>query len=542
MKFDSIHAGERFFAQTFYHTARIVAGVHQVWRPHPDAMEYQRSYMGTWVIPYDGRSWFTREHLKHRLHPVIEHVICKLNYRPLDWHQLLLEWPHRSETDHNRLAYTQDERKGERDIQTVTSIGKYLQRHFVMPDHEIRDAAALFTDAGTMEIRHTMQDIIDAAIHGPTSCMSKRMSINCDDGVSRHPYEVYNPELGWSVAVRINGKQIDGRALVYKDDTHHYFVRSYKRDLNGGYSHSDERLESWLIDQGIKKLSGWGGARIAAYSVRGGYLAPYLDGDDDYVFYDSDQECLIIADCDGGEYHAQETTGMTADASGETCEDCGETCDEDDMYWVGLHEDRRVCHHCIECYTWVYGRRGSQYYMHDDDVVHATDGESYDRDYLSDNNIVELSCGDYSHIDSAVYIESDNSYYDINSDDICYAEDTERYELRNDCWMCSESGNYYTDDTDYELIDGEKVHPDYAPETDDEDEEDDDEVVAEVEVVNMAAPNEWCDAPALTAEQQKELFEYKTADVQATQRALDAHFQAVTSQVSMYALINNETN
>ena len=74
-----------------------------------------------------------------------------------------------------------------------------------------------------------------------------------------------------------------------------------------------------------------------------------------------------------------------------------------------------------------------------------------------------------------MYIESTNEYYRSDDDDICYAEDTGRYELKDDCWKCAESGNYYTDDEDSVEVDGESYHPDHAPEPDDEE----DETVAE---------------------------------------------------------------
>ena len=73
--------------------------------------------------------------------------------------------------------------------------------------------------------------------------------------------------------------------------------------------------------------------------------------------------------------------------------------------------------------------------------------------------------GDYTHSDNAVYIHSADEYYHCDDDDICYAEDSGQYELRDDCWQCTESGNWYTDDTDSVEVDGELYHPDHAPES-----------------------------------------------------------------------------
>ena len=463
MKFNTQGEAREFFYDTFLTAAHIVAGErsHAVDEWCPMRQRYVRGYVKT----YNGRPWFTQLFKKHSLHPAIERVVIHNQYRPLDWHRLLLEWPHRSETDSNRVAYTQNENKGVAGIQTVTTLGKYLTRHFAMPDHEVRDIVALYVSAGEMFLRTTVKEIVDAAMHGPRSCMSNSFNIRCDDGECRHPYEVYAPSLGWKVAVRVHQGRIDGRALVYDRDGSRWFVRSYKRCPEGGYSHADEMLESWLKAQGIEKGSDWDGVLVRAHSVSGGYLMPYLDGGiqraDVY-----DNNTLMVQD--DGELECDQTSGMTSNTDHEQCEDCGDSCNEDDMYWVGRHEDRRVCQSCCDNdYTYAYSRRGNQNYISNDAAVYVGD-DYYDIDYLSDNDIVELVDGEYSHIDNAVYIESCDGYYDCNDRDICYAEDTGRYELVEDCWQCEHSKNWYTDDIEYVDHFGEKFHPSVAPEINDE--------------------------------------------------------------------------
>jgi thiol:disulfide interchange protein len=137
-----------------------------------------------------------------------------------------------------------------------------------------------------------------------------------------------------------------------------------------------------------------------------------------------------------------------------------------------------VCNSCLENdYTYAYSRRGNEYYIRNDDVIRVND-EWYDINYLSDNSIVELHDGEYEHSDYAVYIESADAYYHVDDDDICYTEDTNEYELKDNCWQCTESGNYYTDDEESVEIDGDLYHPDHAPEPE---EEDDEEVETSVE-------------------------------------------------------------
>jgi len=82
----------QMFTEMFMQAARIVAG---------DNYEYVRNKDGYIVTEqrYEGRAWFKREYDKHHLHPAVHDSF--LTYRPDDWHQLLLEWPHKSVTDHH---------------------------------------------------------------------------------------------------------------------------------------------------------------------------------------------------------------------------------------------------------------------------------------------------------------------------------------------------------------------------------------------------------------------------------------------------------
>jgi len=418
---------------------------------------------------YEGREWFKQQHQRHTLHP----AVCKMfdMYKPANWQRVILEWPHKSVSDPNRLAYTRDEKsamyEGDSDKKAlVTTIGKYLTRHWPdVPSDLIRDLTAEFTYGGTTTIINDMKRMVEVVSDGPHSCMSSRFDIRCDDGVHRHPYEVYDPSLGWAMAVRAEGSDVMGRCLVWTnpDDTDDkMFVRSYKREReHRSHSGADEAIESYLKGLGYTKRTRWlDQTPIMKYEVRGGgYLMPYLDGGTQSVEEDGDN--LVIDS--GGAITASSTSGIVSRYDC-TCEDCGAGFDDGDGYWVGVYEDRHVCSDCCDSeYTYAYGRRGNQYYVNNNDVIEVG-GDYYHDDYLSDNDIVELHDGEYEHRDNAVYIESEDAYYHCDDDDICYAEDTSRYELKDDCWKCAESGNYYTDDEDSVEVDGESYHPDHAPE------------------------------------------------------------------------------
>ena len=422
----------------------------------------------------DARHWVIREMDSYPMHPVIDAAIKLV--RPIDWQQLFLEWPHISQGDRTRIAYTQNEIKGQKNIQTVTSVGKYLNRHFDLPDHTIRDLVSRHGSADTYKFVHTTAEMIYHLHRGPGSCMVWRedRGIRCDDGVTRHPYETYDPKYGWHMAVRISGDETIGRALcMTNSDGTKYFVRSYARPANnGGYSETDNGMENWLHEQGYVKESYWrDGEKLAYHGTCDVFLAPYLDGGDKRVSIDAGNKWVIV-DSDG-EFLCDQTGGCPTDDSGDyfECEDCGDRTAEDDGYWVGRGDDTRVCESCQENnYRYAYGRRGHQYYVHEDNVIYVdSQSEYYDVDYLDDNEIVELNNGEYAPLDEA--IEVDGDWYHIEDERICRTEDTDEFlRINEGCWQCEESGNWYTDAVDCVVVDGNKYHPDNAPEHIDEDE------------------------------------------------------------------------
>ena len=405
------------------------------------------------------RDWHGREQRKYPMHPAVLKAL-ESDHRPYDWHLLTLEWPHVSE-DSTRLAYTRDDRAGEADRQTVTTVGKYLTRHFRdMSDHEVRDLVALYAAGETCKWVYTMAEMLHHIMRGPTSCMggNKHFEVHCADGIRRHPYEVYNPKYGWHMAVRVENDDTVGRALCMSDGDSKYFVRSYRK--TDGYSPADERLEAWLISQGYTKQSYWeSDTKLAHYEVNSGeILAPFIDGGHQYV--DICGNHLEI--CSDGEYECSQTSGIAQDGNSDSCNDCGDRVREGDGYWVGRYEETRICESCCDSsYYFAYGRNGNQYYVHDHNMVRVGD-EFYDEDFLSDNGIVALEDGDYAQMDDCVLINDD--WYLTDDDRICRPEDSDDYCLTEDCWQCEESGNWYTDDTACVEIEGCTYHPDHAPE------------------------------------------------------------------------------
>ena len=420
------------------------------------------------------RDWHHREQGRGPIHSAI---LKACNHAgPADMVQLVLEWPRASKEGEHKIAYTRDDKYGENDRQLTTSVGKYLTRHFpALSSSTIRDISARYCEA-SFQIIDTLPEMVHVAINGPGSCMAKPADAFRNlNGV--HPYEVYDPEYGWAMAVVKEGNVFTGRALVNDNK----YVRTYRRqeDCAGNrtsYSDVDERLTAWLEDQGFQRRNGWRGFKLAHIDARNdcGFVAPYLDGSDQEVDVEGDYLRIV----NEGEYACNNQNGDATARSGSTCEDCNERMDDDDTYHVYRDSSRCVCQHCYgDSYTMVYGRRGDRYAVDNDDAVEVN-GEYYDCNWLDDNEIVQLHDGEYCHQNDAVLINSVDAWYPSESDYICYTKAGE-YELSNDCveledgeycltedaWQCDHSGDYYENDVDSVATKcGKRIHEDYADE------------------------------------------------------------------------------
>jgi hypothetical protein len=302
----------------------------------------------------------------------------------------------------------------------------------------------------------------------------------CD--LDNHPYKVYDPRLGWGMAVRVEDGEIIGRALVYEYLDDKRFVRTYLSSSSGGYSNADDNLNAWLRDQGYTHDNDWEGCVMRYYEGRMDRpLAPYLDGGVKDVEVFTREGVKLLRVTQEGTYHFESQDGSCTDnEDGEDCADCGSNIDDDDGYWVNADESSYVCQSCCDNnYYYAYSRRGNQRYIYNENVVHVGD-EVYDEEYLSDNDIVRLHDGEYAHSDNAVYVESEQEYYDHDDEAVCYDDFNDEYALRDNlvqladgsmchtdnAWCCDESGDWYSeDDTDDRVeVDGCTYHRDNAPE------------------------------------------------------------------------------
>lgn len=420
-----------------------------------------------------GRTWHRREQDRGGVHRAIYSAWAMA--APACAVQLMMEWPRASKEGHHKIAYTRDEKYGEADRQLVTTIPKYLTRHFpTLRSDTIRDIAALYVEAQIGIVR-TIPEMLEIIEHGPSSCMSGEAdNWSCLGG--HHPYEVYDPQYGWHMAYVKEGDRYTGRVLL-NDTT---WVRTYRRaDVTSIYSSSDDRLNAWLRENGYANAKDWEGFKLRYIRAGNncGFVAPYLDGTSKDVDIHHDEYLRVVGSGEG-EYNCNNTNGDADECARYRCDNCNDRMDEDDSYTVYRHCDLIVCRYCYESdFIEVIGRRGETYAIRDSDAIEV-DGMWYDPEWLSDNNIVMLLDGEYCHQDDAVYVASDGEWYGDDDARICYTK-AGVYELRDDCveladgewcladdaWCCEHSGDWYENDVDSVTTKGGKrIHEDYADE------------------------------------------------------------------------------
>ena len=477
----------------------IAAAIYEVNRP---------TWANEWTTP---RRWHKRLQDKFpSMHPAVVLMVDK--YHPVtSLAEVVLEWPHVSETDITRLAYTMNDNHGQSDRQTVTSVGKYLAKHWAhVPDHTRRDIQSRFTPDDLYFV-NTLPEMIHAVEVGPRSCMQggygsiafkqqhyiEMMAWREDPTEDEpewedHPYSCYDPAHGWKMALRKSSNGgINGRALVLETAEHKVFVRTYARPTAvGGMSETDHGLQSWLESQGFNKERSWPhGAKLNCPPVGGTIRAPYLDGDASHVCQSSHDVFVLCAESDAG-YKCDNTDGTADEVNTDEdyedhrdCDDCGDSTNCDELYSVGREGDAQVCPHCYRHhYTEVRGsprvsnsrRSGySEYAIRDGDACEVHNcNYSIDPDNPPDD-VVCLADGDWAEQDDCVCVNGE--YYLCDDEDlVALAEespDGDNYGWKDDCWTCHATGNWYHEDTESVEIDGELYHPDDAPEPEEEDED-----------------------------------------------------------------------
>lgn len=456
----------------------------------------QRQISDAWVIREDARP----------VHPAIDMLLTQ-GHRPVSMSALAMQYPHiPQDGDLGRVAYTRSVEHGVQDRQTVTSLAKYLRQHFTMTDHELRDFVAGVMAQGKCQVLTDIDDMIDALENGPGSCMT-------GEDFRIHPYNVYDPSLGWGLAIRGTIDDPKGRALVFDGKTVggkpvKCFVRTYGNLVSADKTQADSMLAGWLQMQGYEYVHGWPcGTPIRAIQLGdyGKYVMPYIDGDTDQVRLEDG--VMVIGD-EG--VSATETSGYIDMTPSIECDHCGEYADEDDTYSAvdRTGDEITICHHCsYHNFISAWVDRHEQMQAPANECTQATDGDyvldyalnNGDTDYvrLDDGSVapvddtVTLRDGSTAHIDDAVQAWDETW---IHEDDAVVLDDgpykgeyaheadecVEDYDgcvvLASACVVCSVSGDYVLRG-EAVRVGGKWYHPDEVPEDDEPDDTDSEELV-----------------------------------------------------------------
>jgi hypothetical protein len=388
-----------------------------------------------WHRPSSDHKWHVREQDRSDMHPAVREAVLLAS--PVDWHRLVLEWPHVSTSDPSRLAYTRSVQHGIDNRQTVTGINKYLAANFPqLQSHIIRDICGKF-GSHAFRISWQMDEMLELLAQSPRSCMKwDRWTAG-----EWHPYRCYAPEFGWGLAARLENGEVMARALVNK--TNMSFVRSFGAINNDrGHSQNDNALNSYLQSIGYEYANGWNGLRLAKIDhPNGGWTAPYIDGDTQRV--DSRNGYFLISD--DGEYECVRQDGsIENDDDRGSCECCSDYIDlnRGNHSWAGIHEDYLICEDCRESsYVHAYGADRNEYITHVDNCTEI-DGEWYVDRYFSDNDIVyAVDIEEHCNLDDCVYLDSRSEYVSSDCSYAVYCENSGTHEHKNDC-VIDDDGNY----------------------------------------------------------------------------------------------------
>jgi hypothetical protein len=318
-------------------------------------------------------------------------------------------YAHRSAKDESLLAFTENDAKGERDIQTALKPGRYLSRFFsdVLTPAQIAKYAAMFNSAGyELKFATTAKDMALVYEKGPHSCMAGTADEYDCEGY--HPTAAYAAgDLAVAYLVCPEGK-FTARALCYPAKL------KYSRIYGDEY-----RMEEYLQKAGYSR-GNLVGAKMAKIAVGSGYVMPYVDW---HGVDDADDHFLIVDEGDG-DIDCHRTDGMTYGHACR-CESCGERMRDDDAYRNDYGDS-----YCYSCYRDHYADCYQCGRTVDRDSTITVDGDQW-CERCADRHA--QTC-EHCHETTA----NENITSDIHGDAICNG-------CAHDCESCLDTGNIIPD-------------------------------------------------------------------------------------------------
>jgi hypothetical protein len=372
---------------------------------------------------------------------------------------LFAHFAHVALGDATKIAFTEDEGKGEADRQTVMKPGRYLARYFgdVLTPKQIAFYAEFWakgerptsTLAGDIAFATTPDEIVQVYEEGPASCMSGVDCVRVYGAGDLAIAYIKRPD-GWTESDGPGRRTVPARAICWPERK--VFGRIYptpdRWSADGFHCEADavsaqDRLEQGLRSLGFQQATshpdGMNGARLLREeSDEGGWVMPYLDKG-----YGVNMRGDYFVLAKRGEYVCDSTGGVIN----------GPDEDEDDEY-----EYEYSCNHCGDgmndaesvYHEWssAYGPRRGVFYCATCASDHTFYCDATERYYSDDVDNVEVE-GD-TWVSS--YAEANAYYCDGQGD--WFRNDTPRVELTNgDIYeaayfytqgmLCAYDGGYY---------------------------------------------------------------------------------------------------
>jgi hypothetical protein len=346
-----------------------------------------------WIYREAARMWRLWEQLPDSR--IFELATCLYGYgdRLQFWKWCLAP----SYSEPGKIRYTPSAEYGKADRQIVTTLGKFLTKHYSdrLSTQDIKawaDHWAGISKPVELQFANTPDEVEHVYTNGPDSCMSG------DDWSGEHPARIWGYCKHTRVAYITNdSEEIIGRCLVREDCDPKVYIRIYPED--------NHRMKAALERAGyVRDRCGLRDLRVPAIPHRRrGFLMPYVDGIE-LASYDGGKY-ITLDDCGSLDVHS--TSGYCEDREEERCPRCSTPCSEDELHFSDYHEE----HFCDSCSDdFVYARTangedsirldetvrvGNHYYLNDDDTR-----ERY--------GLVELSDGEVVKSDDAVCLENDD--------------------------------------------------------------------------------------------------------------------------------------
>jgi hypothetical protein len=298
--------------------------------------------------------------------------------------------------DPTKLRYTPSVEYGKADRQIVTTLGKFLTKHY--PDlgaNLIRDLQNEWisqTKPAAIKFASTPDEVEHVYTHGPHSCMRS----GGDSEPDEHAARIYGYCKHTRVAYSEEGGKIVARSVVREDVEPKRYIRVYPNDQHrfaaaleaAGYVEDIEGLDGLLVP------AIWEGHRL---------IMPYVDGIG-YGALEGKSVRLKVNSDSRGDFEVQSTSGYAYPDGVEddswTCPRCDHTHESDEQSCYSEYEERTFCTACEDDFTTARDERRREVTCHNDNAIYIESmGESviFTPEALRANGCHQMDDGEWVH-------------------------------------------------------------------------------------------------------------------------------------------------